>query len=128
MSYTMLHFDKNTLERWNISNIKDITCVLENGGCEGMKLNVREGIAEGDFSIAIDGSEIRCSIEKDSLPTFEDAYITHTPEGNWILSSKNILTRCGCGKSFQTKSGDPKIDKIKLLKSKLHEKNHTHHH
>ena len=46
------------------------------------------------------------------------AYITHTGK-KWIMKSDSVLTRCGCGRSFGIATGDSKIDKIRLLKSKL---------
>jgi hypothetical protein len=56
----------------------------------------------------------------------DGAYITHA-KGKWILSSKNILTHCGCGKSFKAKTGNPKLDRFLLMKSEHEKKNHDHH-
>lgn len=45
--------------------------------------------------------------------------------GKWIFTQKdNILTRCGCGKSFSFKSGNEAKDKITLLKAKLKQYKH----
>jgi hypothetical protein len=43
------------------------------------------------------------------------------------MKSDDVLTRCGCGKSFGIKTGDSKIDKIKLLKAKLSKNKKAHH-
>lgn len=41
----------------------------------------------------------------------------------WILGqNENILTRCGCGKSFSFRSGNEAKDKIAILKAKLRKK------
>ena len=47
--------------------------------------------------------------------------ITWTGE-KWILTSKNINTRCGCGSSFSIKSGDALQDKISQMKLAMKEK------
>ena len=65
-------------------------------------------------------------MDEDTLKILDTAFVTFT-NGKWILSSGNILTHCGCGKSFQAKTGDQKIDKIRLLRSKLEKRNHAHH-
>ena len=123
----MLQFDPETCRNWQQTNITRVSIEFASTGCEGTSVKVHE-------DVILDGYKLVCHInagtaiysKKSSMHLLENAYITHT--GNkWIMKSESILTRCGCGKSFGIKTGDPKIDKIRLLKSQLAKKKLVQH-
>jgi acetone carboxylase gamma subunit len=79
-----------------------------------------------DTSLGIEWSSIIFHTRMKDLDIFEWAYMTQI-KGKWILSSNQILAHCGCGKSFQKKTGNPKLDAF-LLKRSEHEKKMWHQH
>ncbi len=121
----MIRFDRETLKKWQESGVTDIRCEFIPKGCEGTTLIVSEWTWEWYELIEIQDSPLQCHIDKASREVLNGSFVTHT-RGKWILSSDNVLAHCGCGKSFQAKTGNPKIDKIRLLRSKLEKRNHTH--
>ena len=121
----MLKFDPQTLQSWKEKNIEFISIEFIPSGCEWTSIKIHENIILEEYqkieSLSID--IYASSLYHETLST---AYITHT--GNkWIMKSESVLTRCGCGKSFGIKTWDPKIDKIRLLKSKLAKSKWIHH-
>ena len=124
----MLQFDPKTYHDWKNRDIKNISIELIASGCEGTSIKIHENIIL-DWYISvdhIDTTHTSLYVSRENEKVLWDAYITHTG-AKWILKSESILTRCGCGKSFWLKTGDSKIDKIRLLKSKLASKKWTHH-
>ncbi|MBX9808939.1 hypothetical protein K2X92_00935 [Candidatus Gracilibacteria bacterium] len=123
----MLKFDPQTYTTWKEKGVGNISIEFISSGCEGTSIKISENTITDGFSLLNNGETHHIAIytKEQDQKILENAYITHTG-GKWILKSEEILTRCGCGKSFGIKTGDPKIDKIRLLKSKL-SKSKSHH-
>lgn len=114
----MLKFDPLTIQDWKTRNIEDVSIEFIASGCEGTSIKIHESVILDGYAPLDIGSGMAIFIETKYQETLESAYITHTGV-KWIMKSESVLTRCGCGKSFGIKTGDNKIDKIRLLKSKL---------
>jgi hypothetical protein len=69
-------------------------------------------------------SDIEIHVHSEYIALLDHAVISFAL-GKWILKSDDILTRCGCGTSFSLKTGNIRIDKLRLLKSKLSKKQHN---
>ncbi len=115
----MLKFDPITISDWQSRNIRSISLEFIASGCEGTSIQVHENIILPSYIPIPNGSiDIVVYIAEWGESTLTDAYITHTGK-KWIMKSDSVITRCGCGKSFGIATGDSKVDKIRLLKSKL---------
>ncbi len=114
----MLKFDPQTTTDWQTRNIENISIEFISSGCEGTSIKIHENMILDSYLSLDTGIKTTIYIDTNHKETLENAYITHTG-GKWIMKSESVLTRCGCGKSFGIKTGDSKIDKIRLLKSKL---------
>ncbi len=115
----MLKFDPITLADWQSRNIRSISLEFIPSGCEGTSIAIHENtILPSYVPIANSSLDIVVYIALWTESTLSEAYITRTGS-KWIMKSEDVLTRCGCGKSFGIATGDSKIDKIRLLKSKL---------
>lgn len=123
----MLKFDPQTYSSWESRNIENISIEFISSWCEGTSIVIHENnILENYIPLQTIGTTTNIYIESTHQKILETAYITHTGE-KWIMKSESILTRCWCGKSFGIKTGDNKIDKLKLLKSKLSKSKSNHH-
>lgn len=123
----MLKFDPQTYLSWKQAGINRISIEFISSGCEWTSIRIHENTTLNEYNEMMGvNQDIQVFVHPSSSKILENAYITHT--GNkWIMKSEEVLTRCGCGKSFWIKTGDPKIDKLRLLKSKLAKKKSTHH-
>jgi len=124
----MIQFDKATLIRWQEQNVSLVSLEFISRGCEGTEIVVSPWLKKETFQEFQGKSEIPLYINPKDAAIFDthDFYFTYA-NGKWITKSSAILTRCGCGKSFSFSTGDVKIDKLKLLKSKLKETQGKHH-
>lgn len=122
----MLKFDPQTILDWKDRNIKNISIEFIASGCEGTSIKIHENTILDNYSKQDIGIDCIIYVDATYQQTLETAYITHTG-GKWIMKSESVLTRCGCGKSFGIKTWDSKIDKIRLLKSKLASSKWIHH-
>jgi hypothetical protein len=122
----MLKFDPQTILDWKARNIELISVEFTQAGCEGTSIWIRENVILNDFSNLDNEYWILIYCDSNKKEILNNAYITHTGV-KWIMKSDDVLTRCGCGKSFGIKTGDSKIDKIKLLKAKLSKNKKAHH-
>ncbi|MBC7498526.1 hypothetical protein H7170_02670 [Candidatus Gracilibacteria bacterium] len=114
----MLKFDPITLADWQSRHIGSISIEFIPSGCEGTSIAIHENMILPGYVTLPNSSDILTYTLPDSVLTLREAYITHTGK-KWIMKSDSVLTRCGCGRSFGIATGDSKIDKIRLLKSKL---------
>ena len=115
----MLKFDPITLTDWQSRNIRSISLEFITSGCEGTSIVIHESTILTSYIPIPNGSlDVVVYMLPGGESTLTDAYITHTGK-KWIMKSESVLTRCGCGKSFGIATGDNKIDKIRLLRSKL---------
>ncbi len=122
----MVKFDPQTILDWKKRNIEHISIEFASKGCEGTSIWIHENIILSEYS-KIDNEywiPMYCDTTRKEL--LDTAYITHVGI-KWIIKSDDILTRCGCGKSFGIKTWDSKIDKIRLLKAKLSKNKKSHH-
>lgn len=116
----MIRFDPKTLTSWKERNIHDITIIITNTGCAWHKIKIEEWNTKPmDYTLKQD--DLHISLMQKHLTLLEWSMITWTGE-KWILTSKNINTRCGCGSSFSIKSGDALQDKISQMKLAMKEK------
>ncbi len=114
-----MRIDKNTLEDWNNRWVTLVTIELINAGCDGTEIRIHEWVYKDTYrGISIENSDITAYVSDSNKSIFENAILTKV-KGKWLLKSEEVLTHCGCGKSFSLKSGNLRADKIKLLKSKL---------
>ena len=115
----MLKFDPITLADWKTRDIRSISLEFIASGCEGTSIAIHECTILPSYIPIPNGSlDIVVYIADWGEPTLSGAYITRTGK-KWIMKSESVLTRCGCGRSFGIATWDNKIDKIRLLKSKL---------
>ncbi len=123
----MITFDPQTYLDWNEKAITRVSIEFISSGCEGTSIKIHEDIIL-DWYIPFDihNSSVTLYADATYQETIENAYITNI-RSNWILKSESIITRCGCWKSFGIKSGDLKIDNIRILKSKLSKNKWNHH-
>lgn len=114
----MLRFDPVSLKAWKAKGITEISCFMVARGCAGSKIEVIEGKSPHcDTQININ-EHLVCWIPQTDVLLFENAFITASGK-KWLIKSQAINTRCGCSESFALKTGNPKIDKIALLKLKM---------
>ncbi len=114
----MIKFDPRTILDWKTRNIESISIEFIPTGCEGTSISIHENIILNNFSKLDNEYWILMYCDSSKKELLNNVYITHTGV-KWIMKSDAILTRCGCGKSFGIATWDSKIDKIRLLKSKL---------
>jgi hypothetical protein len=120
----MLQISKHILDDWNTRWVTRVSLELVEKGCEGTTLLVHEDqIPEGTAPLSYLLSGIEIYTKQEHISLFDHAVIS-SALGKWILKSEDVLTRCGCGKSFSLKTGNIRADKIRLLKSKLAKKQH----
>lgn len=115
----MTLFDPKTYLDWEKRNISRISIEFISSGCEGTSIKIHENTLL-NWYIPFDWENKKIVIYIDShfQETLKNAYITRV-WSNWILKSESILTRCNCWKSFGIKTGNLKIDSLRILKSKL---------
>lgn len=120
-------FDPKTYLDWEKRNITKISIEFISSGCEGTSIKIHENVIL-DWYIPYHIDERGIIIYNDSLSQeiLKNAYITRV-WSNWILKSESILTKCSCWKSFGIKTGNLKIDNIRILKSKLSKHRWNHH-
>lgn len=123
----MIKFSKNIIEQYQENS--DIFIEIINSGCDGNSLQIfTEKNSEKNFQkIESNFSKnTQVHIEEIHFQKINGGFISQT--GNKIILShpENILTHCGCGKSFSFKSGNEAKDKIAILRKKLKQKT-THH-
>lgn len=123
----MLKFDPQTYLTWKQAGIHHISIEFIASGCEWTSIKIHENTKLNEYiEITWTHQDIQIFAHPSNSKILDNAYITHT-WNKWIMKSEEVLTRCGCGKSFWIKTGDPKIDKLRLLKSKLAKNKSTHH-
>ena len=117
----MIQFDKNTLDRWEENDIKNISLEFISSGCEWTELRVHENSILPKYEYIENSGGFDFYTRKENTEQCKNLIVTSV-KGKWIVKSEAILSHCGCGKSFSLKTGDAKFDKIRLLKSKLAKK------
>lgn len=108
-------------KKWKEKNLSCVSLEFVSKGCEGTTIVVHEDIQSDWYILLFEESGIAIYADPEKQSLLENATLSQGGE-KWILAHEDILTRCGCGKSFSLKSGNIREDKIKLLKSKLAKK------
>lgn len=117
----MLSFSPNLKEKyWNKNNI-----VIEiiNRWCDGKSINIQEVMPDNKDNLTIIQhnlwEHISVWIKTDDINKITWWFISLVND-KYIFSNKDqILTRCGCWKSFSFKTGNEMQDKIQILRKKL---------
>ncbi len=117
----MITFDPNTSKQFNTQK-EDIFVSVIQDGCSGNSLRIGKYEKYENSEFEKIASNLDKSVQVFSLPKhkklLENSRITKVGQ-KWILKSENILSRCGCAKSFSVKSENERDNKIALLREKL---------
>lgn len=70
--------------------------------------------------------EMKVHLRGGEVDFFRDIRITHVG-ARWIVSGDTINVHCGCGSSFSRKTGNPILDKARLMKEKIRQKKEKSH-
>ena len=117
----MISFSSNLKEKY--SKNSDIIIQIINKWCDGKSIEILDEVPkktkeytslEHNF-----GYNINVWILKNDVTKIDGGFISLV-ENKYIFSHKDqILTRCGCGKSFSFKTWNDMQDKIQILRKKL---------
>ncbi len=127
----MLSFAPNFKE-WYQNIPKKIFVKIIHSWCDGNQVQIIEDIIDNEHDYTQISSNLwdhfSVFVEEKNKSLLDGWYISQSGKKIIFAHKENILTRCGCGKSFSFKSGNEAKDKITLLKKKLRNKNKTIHH
>lgn len=81
---------------------------VSGGGCSGMQYGMAFEQAPGEHDKIVDAGSVRLVVDPTSLMYLEGATIDFVDSlmgGGFRIDNPNVVSACGCGKSFKTENG-----------------------
>ncbi len=114
-------FDSKTLDRLRSSGVERVRVRLISGGCAGTKLSVETETPSKPGDEVFNMGGILVSVSQSDAERLSDAKIVWMEKNGketWLLISKGIRERCGCGTSFSFGIPTKKLGALKALYAK----------
>lgn len=91
--------DKNSIQSFLDTDIKEIYISFIQSGCSGTKVSVQTEFDRTGLISSPINEKLTAFYRKEEQEILEQGHITFA-KGKWLFSSEKIQDRCGCGSSF----------------------------